>query len=242
MPTRTNLVLILAALFGCLVIGAGAAAFPQYSQDKNNPETYCRKCHGDFNSGIYLSKVDGSSWDANLMDVHSTDMLNGDCSTCHSSGPRFPVVLGSSAGGTGLDPISCAGCHGRMADGTGNGSEGYGAGLRQRHWRAEVTTCGQSDCHEDDSDPALYEPVGENIPPEYYALNDPDHLQIPSDPCNLMADGFPEDYAGSPLGLDNDGNGLYDEMDIVACPEPGEMLLATAGALLLGTLSHRRLR
>jgi len=237
---RTNLALSLTALFGLLAIGPGASAFPQYSENKD--ATYCRECHGDFNAGVYESLVDGSSWGTNLMDVHSTSMLSGDCSTCHGAGPRFPVLTNSSAGGTGLDPISCSGCHGRMADGTGNGTEGYGAGLRQRHWRGGVTTCGDAGCHVDDSNPALYMPAPENILPEYYALNDPDHPLIPSDPCNPQVDGFPENYAGSPLGLDNDGNGLYDEMDIVACPEPGETLLAAAGALLLGTLSRRRLR
>lgn len=46
-----------------------------------------------------------------------------------------PVYIGRSTGGAGLAPVSRAGCHGRVRDGTGTGSRGYVAGLRQRHWR-----------------------------------------------------------------------------------------------------------
>jgi hypothetical protein len=167
-------------------------------------------------------------------------MLNNDCNTCHSSGPPFPVLLGSSAGGIGLDPVACSGCHGRAEDGTGTGSEGYGAGLRQHHWRNGVQGCGADNCHSDDSNPAVFTPVQEDFLPPYYADSDTNHPLIPADPCNLQADGFPEDYAASNLGLDNDGDDLYDVDDVIECPEPGESLLLSSGIGLLLLLGRRR--
>jgi hypothetical protein len=226
---------VLAVGLAMLLAGA-AGAYEQYSENKD--ATNCRDCHGDFRASPYTSLSDDQSWGDDLHDVHRDVMLDGDCDTCHTSGGRFPVLLGSSNGGDGLDPISCAGCHGRAADGTGSGSEGYSAGLRQHHWRAGVEECGG--CH-DDADPAFYIPVDEDVPPPYYSGSDAAHPLIPSDPCNRAADGFPEDFAGSSLGLDNDGDGLYDELDVTACPEPAPgLLLGTAlGVLALLTYVTR---
>ena len=197
--------LSLATLFSALLIGAGTAqAYEQYSQ--NGDATNCGECHGDFRASPYTSLSDGQSWEAGLHDVHRNIMLNGDCETCHGGGSDFPVLLDISGGGSGLAPISCVGCHGRAEDGVGIG--GFGAGLRQHHFTAGEEVC--LDCHAD-SDPADFDTADEAFLPPYY-LN-PDHPDMPSDPCNPEADGFPEDYAGSPLGLDNDGNGAYDELD-----------------------------
>jgi hypothetical protein len=215
-----------------------AGAYPQYSANKD--ATNCRLCHGDFRAATYTSLADGGSWPDGLHITHRDVMLNGDCATCHSSGPRFPVTLGSSAGGTGLDPISCSGCHGRAEDGTGNGSEGYGAGLRQHHWNNGVQTCGTTaGCHTD-ADPASFTPAGEDFLPLYYSDSDSAHPLIPADPCNIDADGFPEDYAGSTIGLDNDGDNLYDEADTFDCPEPDKSLLLACGSGMLLVLSRRR--
>jgi cysteine-rich repeat protein len=200
---------VVAALLMFGVFGVPTAdAFEQYSIDGNSGN--CADCHGDFRSSPYTSLADGQSWGDDLHDVHRSVMLNSDCNTCHLSGPRFPVLLGSSLGGALLDPISCSGCHGRAEDGMGTGSEGYGAGLRQHHWRAGETSC--LDCHVD-ADPGGFTPVGEDILPPYYSNSDPIHPLIPSDPCNPEADGFPEDYAATTLGLDNDGDSLWDTDD-----------------------------
>ncbi|MDH3521839.1 MAG: hypothetical protein OEM49_15430, partial [Myxococcales bacterium] len=148
------------------------------------------------------------------------------------------VFMSISTGGTGLAAISCVGCHGREADMGNDGlSAGRGMGLRRHHEDAGVTLCGG--CH---SDVSTGTPVGEEVLPAYYSASDAAHPLIPSDPCNPMADGYPEDYAGSTLGLDNDGNGLYDEADLTACPEPGETLLLVAGVGVLGLLARRRMR
>jgi len=223
-----------------LLFAGGAGAYEQYSV--NDDATLCGFCHGDFRSGPYLSLSDGQSWGDSLHDVHRNDMLDGDCDACHGSVSRFPVLLGSSAGGTGLDPISCSGCHGRAEDGTGSGSEGYGAGLRQHHWVNGVETCGDVNCHTD-ADPTAYTPIGEDILPPYFSDNNPDQPLVPSDPCNPTVDGFPEDYAATTLGLDNDGDDLYDEADTIDCPEPSASLnFLSAGIGLLLLVGRRRMR
>jgi hypothetical protein len=229
---------------GVLLALAGTAhGYPQYSESRD--ATNCRACHGDFRASPYTSLVDGIAWADGLHDVHRNIMLDGDCDTCHGTGPRFPVLIGSSAGGIGLDPISCSGCHGRAADGTDPGvtSEGYGAGLRQHHWRAGEQIC--LDCHAD-ADPAAFTPVGEEVFPPYYFSppgGDLDHPTIPSHPCNPLIHGYPEDYAGSTLGLDNDGDDLYDELEEPICvPEPDELILLGAGVGFLLVIGRRRRR
>lgn len=230
---RSLLCLALLAIFD----GGRAIAYEQYSVNKD--ATNCAACHGDFRAAPYTSLANGESWESDLMEIHATNMLNGDCLVCHGSGPRFPVMTSSSAGGTGLDPIGCAGCHGRAEDGTGEGAIGFGAGLRQHHWRAGIEICGQ--CHADAS-PDDFAPVGEHVLPPYYSDSDVDHPLIPSDPCNPVIDGSPEDYAASTAGLDNDGDDLYDELDVIDCPEPGQTLALLSGLGMLCAIGHRNRR
>ncbi|NIM61341.1 MAG: hypothetical protein GTO30_06700, partial [Acidobacteria bacterium] len=127
---KRNLVLAISAV-GILIVvgvlGGNAEAHPQYSFQKNDnfpppagpAYNGCRTCHGDFNS--VDTEMSGQMWPGNLMNTHTDNMIgDGDCGTCHNPGPRFPVETGVSAGGAGLDPISCSGCHGRAEDGTPN--------------------------------------------------------------------------------------------------------------------------
>jgi hypothetical protein len=93
-------------------------------------------------------------------------------------------------------------------------TEGFGAGLRQHHWRSGITDC--VSCHTD-SDPAAFTPVGENVPPPYYADPGIDHPAIPSNACS-PAPGLPEDFAGSSFGLDSDGDLVYDGADDDCAP------------------------
>jgi hypothetical protein len=167
----------------------------------------CKDCHGSFRSSPYVSLTDGQSWGTSLHDGHSSLMLSRDCDACHGWS-LTPVILNSSLKGAASDPISCVGCHGRAEDRIDPAIPiGDGAGLRQRHWNAGTTSC--FDCHED-SDPAIYTPVGEHVLPPYYLTPDPDHLDKPTDPCNLAGE---EDYLGTLLALDNDGDLDYDESD-----------------------------
>lgn len=219
---------------GLLLLFAGSAgAYSEYAAH-GDPPAGCDDCHGGFRTSPYVSLSDGEDWGDDLHDVHRRGMLNFDCQTCHNASGNSPVFIGSSQGGTGLDPIACSGCHGRAQDGTGTGSEGYGAGLRQHHWVANADVNGISTrvcitCHLDDTDPADYTPVGEEVLPPYYSDTDTAHPDIPSDSCNPAVDLYPENYAGTTLGLDNDGDFLYDELDAFPCPEPGETLMLGVG-------------
>lgn len=210
MGTRTTrqcefLVPCLAAMTLLALLPGAALAYSQWSI--NDDATNCGQCHGDFRSNTYISPGDGQLW-GNLHNIHRTTMLNSDCATCHGAGDRFPVLLNESEGGDGFDPISCMGCHG-MDPGTPDAH--WGAGLRAHHLNAGVPadqngdTC--LDCHP--SDPV---PRRENVSPSYYFTPDAAHPNKPTDPCNPSPD-LPEDFAGLTLGLDNDGDLLYDEAD-----------------------------
>jgi hypothetical protein len=196
---------VLVAVFGFQV--RSADAWNTYST--NGTTGNCATCHGDFRSSPYTSLADGQSWGDDLHDVHRNTMLDGDCDVCHSAGGRFPVILNSSVGGSGLSAISCVGCHGRNEDVTpndgafGGAVSGRGDGLRAHHAAAGVNSC--AGCHTADT-----VPVVENVLPPYYATPGTGHPNMPTDPCNL--DGN-EDFAGSAEGLDNDGDNIYDGAD-----------------------------
>jgi len=190
-----------------LLIPTTAFAYSQYSQ--NGDDTNCADCHGDFRSKNYISPVDGELW-GDIHNLHRNTMLGGDCDACHNSGGRFPVFMDESAGGSGLEAIACMGCHGRSEDNVaGNPSfpNGLGAGLRQHHTNAGVDEC--TFCH-DDASPANYTPVGEEVLPSYYANPGTGHDAMPTGSCN---DDGSEHFAGATIGLDNDGDLLYDTAD-----------------------------
>lgn len=196
---------LFALLVATVTLTSGATeswAYEQYSQAGD--ATNCGACHGDFRGANYISNKDGTAWGLDLHDGHRVTMLDRDCNTCH--GPsRFPVVLNSSNGGTGLDPIACVGCHGRAAD--AGPASGSGAGLRQHHWNSGVAICAA--CHAD-ADPANYTTVAENTPPPYYFTPDPAH---PNKPTNACDDPAGTEAIFGPTGLDNDGNLFEDGAD-----------------------------
>jgi hypothetical protein len=161
------------------------------------------------------------------MSGHRADMVNGNCEACHSGSNRFPVLTGFSDD---LEYKSCAGCHGRQEDGEdptdpnctptdpGCNTKGWAAGLRQHHWAAGVTICG--DCHDQrtdlgigvtDADPANFTTVGEHVLPWNYKSPAGDNSDVPDDPCD-SGTSF-EDKLGAARGLDNDGEGFYDGND-----------------------------
>jgi len=136
-------------------------------------------------------------------------MLNRDCNTCHLGDftTRYPVSLNASNGGTGFDPISCVGCHGRQGD-LNNGQ--IGAGLRQHHTNAGAAFCGG--CHSDNNT-ATFTPAGESAAPPYYFTPDAAHPDKPTDPCNANAGSIGQESVFGTIGLDNDGDLLYDGDD-----------------------------
>jgi hypothetical protein len=216
--------------FAVFVLAAGAAtAYEWYDDSASDDE--CSSCHGGFRDSPYTSLKPGEgSWGDDLHDIHRNDMLggSGECRTCHGGlgGSRSPVSLYTSDGGTGLPAIGCVGCHGRD-EGSGTVT---GTGLRQHHYRTGTTVC--VDCHSD-SNPANATTVGEDVVPPYYGS--PNH-PAPTDPCN-QAPGYNEgSYAATDLGLDNDGDDVYDENDTDcggASAPPGETSGSTLNPLLI---------
>ena len=117
-----------------------------------------------------------------------------------------------------MSPIACVGCHGRLQDDVPANPEtpGVGAGLRQHHDGAGVTVC--RGCHQD-ADPANYTAVGEGVLPDYYVNPGSGHAGMPTSGCNTAGG---ENYAGDAMGLDNDGNGIYDGNDPGCAGSPVE--------------------
>jgi hypothetical protein len=181
----------------------------------------CDNCHGDFNSGTYVSQTDAVSWGTDLMSGHLDFLGNQACSVCHqppNGTPRSPVYIGISAGITGFSPVACLGCHGRAEDAKGAGACvagsattintancGSGAGLRKHHASAGETVC--AICHTNDGTV-----LGESFQPAYYFTPDAAHLSKPIDACNAAAVPGNENKFGL-AGLDNDGDLLYDSAD-----------------------------
>jgi hypothetical protein len=163
--------------------------------------------------------------------------MNTECDLCHTAGDQKNPFIGSSNGTNDNPGLGCVGCHGRAEDaGNDSLSAGLGAGLRQHHQNSGVGTC--LGCHTD-SDPQSYTPVGEDVLPTYYGTVDTNA----DDSCNPIAAGKTnENWSNDTdyIGIDNDGDLDYDTDDVVDCPEPGEILLAAVGALVLGGLSRRR--
>ncbi len=121
-------------------------------------------------------------------------------------------------------------CHGRAESQDDN--EVTGAGLRQHHYISGIsgtTVC--LNCH-DDSNPAAFTPVGEDILPPYYSIPDAAHPNKPSNPCNPAGE---ENYVATLIGLDNDGDGIYDQNDDDCAPRLNEPLFLPAIYLLLHT-------
>ena len=149
--------------------------------------------------------MDNQDW-GNLHNIHRYTMLSGDCDTCHIGNDEFPVYLDSSNGGDGFEAVGCMGCHGvDPAPGVPN-NKWWGAGLRAHHTGAGVGPDNNGDtcisCHTNDPTPPT-----EDTPPSYYFTPDTIHPGKPDNPC------LTENYAGAVIGIDNDGDGLYDGDD-----------------------------
>jgi len=164
-------------------------------------------CHGGFTGGTSPRGTVFPGGDKHQMHRAAAEM-DIDCLLCHTSSGDNPEI-----GSSGQSPfLGCMGCHGREEDaGNDSVSNGLGAGLRQHHYNAGETGCAA--CHTD-ADPANYTPVGEDVFPAYYGTDVPNV----DEPCNgTAADQTNENWTNeSPLvfiGLDNDGDGLYDGDD-----------------------------
>lgn len=204
--------LLIAGVAALLWTAMPAGAYEQWSVDRTTGN--CATCHGGFRALNYVSANDAVAWNTSLHDGHRTTMLSGDCNVCHGGSSRFPVLLKSSAGGTGFSPVSCLGCHGRAEPAAGGTVTG--SGLRQHHVRNGVTACSNAACH-GDADPASLATASEVVLPPYYFTPDAAHPNKPNSPCNVRGS---ESAVAPSLGLDNDGDNVYDGSDTQCAATP----------------------
>ncbi len=119
------------------------------------------------------------------------------CNLCHTRMPTdTPVYIGSSTGTANTAGLGCVGCH-------------VGSGLRKHHQANSVSEC--YDCH----DPNETAPA-ENVNPPYYGSVD---TKVNNPGNTVLAANTNENWSvGDFLGVDNDGNNLYDAADFAITP------------------------
>jgi hypothetical protein len=177
-----------------LIVCDDASAYERYKSSSGTGN--CSTCHGDFTDGTSPQGTVFPSNNKHTMHRGSTSMATA-CNLCHTSGDGGNPYLGSSSGTTINPGLGCTGCH-------------SGPGLRQHHEANGISSC--MNCH----DPATIEPEGTK--PPYYGTSE----TKANNPCNLVkAANTNENWSvGDFLGLDNDGNNLYDELDLGCAPPP----------------------
>jgi hypothetical protein len=155
----------------------------------------CADCHGDFRGPTSPKGTVFPAGQNHEMHRASTNMATA-CNLCHTGTSRTPVYTWQSNGTANNTGIGCSGCH-------------VGPGLRKHHQNNGVTVC--YDCH----DPSeVADP--ENVKPPYYGTADT-RVKNPGNP--VQAANTNENWSvGDFLGLDNDGNNLYDQADYAINP------------------------
>jgi hypothetical protein len=148
----------------------------------------CNRCHGSFTASPYRSRRIVHEWPGSLHFVH--EQMHIACDVCHAPPEIANVFIGWSA--EPIHSIGCSGCH-------------DGPGLREAHRVANVSNCAGL-CHNPGEDRF---PAPEHALRPYYAFPFSDLR----DPC-----GIAEDYSGDGRGLDNDGDGMADELDVNCVP------------------------
>jgi hypothetical protein len=171
------------------------AGFCSTSQAYTN-YTGCATCHGDFRGPTSTKGTVFPGAKNHEMHRATTSMATA-CNLCHINTSHIPVIIGLSIGTTNNPGISCTGCH-------------VPAGLRKHHTINGVTEC--YDCH----DPASDVPAPENVKPPYYGTLD---TKVNNPGNTVLAANTNENWSiGDYLGLDNDGNNLYDLADYAIGP------------------------
>ncbi len=180
---------ILSLALGLLLAGAAAPSAFAY-QDYSG----CKSCHGDFRGPTSPKGTVFPSGQNHEMHRASTSMGTA-CNPCHSGTSRLPVYTGSSNGTANNPGLGCTGCH-------------VASGLRAHHVRNGIIEC--LDCHVEEVPPP------ENVKPPYYGTADT-KVNNPGNPVKVANTN--ENWSvGDFLGLDNDGNNLYDLADYAVGP------------------------
>lgn len=154
----------------------------------------CQTCHGNFRGATSTKGTVFPGNNNHDMHRNSANMATA-CNLCHIGSSRTPVLIGSSTGTVNNPGLGCTGCH-------------VGAGLRTHHAVNGVSEC--YDCH----DPETAAP--ENVVPPYYGTAD---TKVRNPANDVRASSTNENWSvGDYLGLDNDGNNLYDQADYAIGP------------------------
>lgn len=179
------------AALGCLIVCAPRA----WGYDRYN--SGCQNCHGAFTDA---TSTKGSIFplnDKHEMHRHNSYMKTS-CALCHTTGDNRDPFIGSSDGIPGsVAGLGCAGCH-------------NGVGLRAHHAANGVADCGE--CHDDTG----LIPPPESMNPPYYGTA----FTRARNACNpVPAANTNENWTvGDFVGLDNDGNNVYDDADVGCVP------------------------
>jgi hypothetical protein len=154
----------------------------------------CESCHGNFRGA---TSTKGTIFpNNNNHDMHRNSANMGTaCNLCHSGSSRVPTFIGTSTGTANNPGLGCTGCH-------------VSAGLRAHHVNNGVAGC--LDCHDAEAAPP------ENVKPPYYGT--PDTKADNSGNTVQVANTNENWSIGDFLGLDNDGNNLYDVADYAIGP------------------------
>jgi len=156
--------------------------------------TGCSSCHGDFRGATSTKGTVFPGGRNHDMHRASTSMATA-CELCHSGNDRTPVFIGFSDGTTNNPGLGCTGCH-------------VGVGLRAHHSANGVTEC--YDCHDPEPAPP------ETVKPPYYGTAD---TRVNNPGNEVQVANTNENWSvGDFLGLDNDGNNLYDLADYAVGP------------------------
>lgn len=187
-PSTRIALIAFASLLLAAVGGYRAQAYQTYS---GGVDGGCIDCHGDFRGPTSTKGTVFPSAKNHEMHRASTSMATA-CNLCHiSTATRFPVNIGSSAGTANNVGVGCSGCH-------------EPAGLRKHHKVNGESIC--YGCH----DP-LETPQTENTKPPYYGTVD---TKVNNPANTVLLSNTNENWSvGDFLGLDNDGNNLYDLAD-----------------------------
>ncbi len=165
----------------------------------------CNDCHGNFRDATTTKGTVFPSNNNHTMH-NGTSYMDTDCALCHIGSSRTPVYLGRSTGTGNNNGLGCAGCHVR-------------AGLLAHHLVNGVSEC--LDCHDAETS------VPENVTPPYYTGSWAALTKVRNPGNTVRASNTNENWSvGDFLGLDNDGNNLYDLADYAIGPK--ERISSTA--------------
>ena len=193
---------------GMLVLGVLACG-TSFAYERYNDG--CFECHGAFTDDTSTKGSVFPSGSKHTMH-NGTSAMNTECNLCHTNGDQKNPYIGLSEGTT-ANPVGlgCTGCH-------------MTAGLRTHHLNNGVVDSFGDDCSTCHS---VGTPSDENVKPPYYGTVD----TLADNACNdVLASNTNENWTvGDFVGLDNDGDNLYDLADFDCGPAYQVAALAIEG-------------